>query len=137
MSRIVCAVLFLFAACSITSAVCPCAPSECKCVTAPGGKDTCGSFRCPANGAKKQLTYAEVYDRVAKGETLTLAVGVSCQTADGWVASLPSIAPGVYLCYREAGANRMRLIDGCPLRRPAKPAEFRALPVGAPIVTST
>lgn len=31
---------------------CPCAPGQCPCVNAPGGKGTCGSYLCPANGGR-------------------------------------------------------------------------------------
>lgn len=144
MRPIVCAVLFLFASVAVASVAsadpCPCTgKGECKCVTAPGGKGTCGSFLCRANSGARQLTYAEVFDRVTKGERLTLSVGLPrCPTCAGWVESLPGIPAGAYECWRENGQNRMKPLTGCPLKpRAAGELDFSAQPVGSPVIIAS
>jgi len=67
----------------------------------------------PKEVESKPYSYKETTRRVLLGQRVSLAVGVPDLDADGYVGSLPGIAPGVYDCFLNGESPMMTL-------RPAK-----------------
>lgn len=64
------------------------------------------------SATKKQTasSYAELHDRIKHGESLTVAVGVSDESADIYVKSIKGCEPGVWSCFLENGQPMMRKV---------------------------
>ncbi len=109
---------------------CKCAPGVCPggCPVAsvkgeaPGHYERrCSNGKCytvwvpdlvasPKAAPVKALTYDEVYAKVAKGEKVTLCVGVPAIAGAGHVETIKGWSPGVYECFKDAaGAHKMQL----------------------------
>lgn len=80
-----------------------------SCACKPG---TCPS--CPTTFIAADDGYAKVYERVAKGQTVFVAVGVPPVAECVAVKNLPGVAPGYYRCKKNAAGVHLM-----------QPGEFR------------